>query len=249
MIRNRLKELMAERNLKASRVANDIDNLSRNTINTTVNNNGKMIQLETINSLCQYLGVAPADFFEYLPFDVIISINSDKDFKINKPNLDDELLFGATIEPFYLNLYLKKRNTNQASGTTSKTFELSVILEKPLKFSVDSNDINKLVPANKAEFVVVIGNPPQKRNFANQYNDFIKFWNEELTEGFRQDIRHKIIVETTNYVKNEIQDKTNMVYWDNFSGIVNFRFDEAFSDETNVLDGPIMNIEFDKLPF
>lgn len=82
MIRNRLKELMVERGLKASRIANDIDNLSRNTINSAVNNKGKMLQLETINSLCQYLGVSPKDFFEYLPFDVDVSISSDTDLSI-----------------------------------------------------------------------------------------------------------------------------------------------------------------------
>lgn len=88
MIRNRLKELMAERGLKASRIANDIENLSRNTINSTVNNNGKMIQFETINLLCQYLGVTPSDFFEYLPFDVDVAVDSDNKLIANYPNGD-----------------------------------------------------------------------------------------------------------------------------------------------------------------
>ena len=141
MIRNRLKELMAERGLKASRIANDIENLSRNTINSTVNNNGKMIQFETINLLCQYLGVTPNDFFEYLPFDVDVAVDSDNKLIANYPNGD---VINGTIHPFYLNLYLKRTSINQASGITNKTFELSVVLKKPIEF--DTDNLNNLVP-------------------------------------------------------------------------------------------------------
>ena len=70
MIRNRLAELLAERSLKISRVAAEIPNLSRNTITSTAQNSGKMIQLETVDKLCQYLQIKPDDFFEYVPFDI-----------------------------------------------------------------------------------------------------------------------------------------------------------------------------------
>ena len=39
--------------------------ISRNTISATMQNGGKMIQLNTINKLCQALEVTPGDFFEY----------------------------------------------------------------------------------------------------------------------------------------------------------------------------------------
>lgn len=70
MIRNRLAELLAERGLKISRVALQLPNLSRNTITTTASNKGKMIQLETVDTLCQYLDITPTEFFEYLPYDI-----------------------------------------------------------------------------------------------------------------------------------------------------------------------------------
>ncbi|MDM8334562.1 helix-turn-helix domain-containing protein [Limosilactobacillus panis] len=241
MIRNRLKELMAERGLKASRVANDIENLSRNTINSTVNNNGKMIQFETVNSLCQYLGVTPADFFEYLPFDVDISISSDNELVTNYPEME---VLSASIAPFYLNLYLKKISTNQASGTTSKTFELSVILTNTVNFiSVDS----KFAPKNKADFVVVVGNPPQGNKDKEQVNEFKKFWNDNLTAGFQQDIRSRIISEISNYIQTEILNPIPSLK--KFGGRVNFRFDENFNMKQELNDGPVIDFAGLDLPF
>ena len=70
MIRNRLASLLADRGIKISRAAMELPNISRNTITNTASNNGKMIQLETIDTLCQYLNITPAEFFEYLPFDL-----------------------------------------------------------------------------------------------------------------------------------------------------------------------------------
>lgn len=245
MIRNRLKELMVKRGLKASRVANDIENLSRNTINSTVNNKGKMLQLETINSLCQYLGVSPNEFFEYLPFDVEISINSDNELIANYPD-GDEIVSGV-IKPFYLNLYIKKISTNQVSGTTSKTFELSVISEKPIR--IDLNGNNNLESIDDANFVVVLGNPPVSKEYDKQKEDFLEFWNDELTTSFQKDIRQQIISEISKYTVNEIQNKLSLVDWEKFRGTVNFRFDEAFADESKLTAGPVAEFETLNLPF
>lgn len=68
MIRNKLTVLLAEKNIRANRVSNDTG-IARSTLSSLTNNSSKMIQLETINSICQYLNVSPADFFEYVPFD------------------------------------------------------------------------------------------------------------------------------------------------------------------------------------
>ncbi|TPR40433.1 helix-turn-helix domain-containing protein [Apilactobacillus micheneri] len=67
MIKNRLSKILSEKNLTISRVANDIPDLSRNTINSIANNKTKMIQMNTVNQLCQYLEVTPNDFFMFIP--------------------------------------------------------------------------------------------------------------------------------------------------------------------------------------
>lgn len=70
MIRNRLASILADRGIKISRASMELPNLSRNTITNTASNSGKMIQLATIDTLCQYLNITPNEFFEYLPFDL-----------------------------------------------------------------------------------------------------------------------------------------------------------------------------------
>lgn len=73
MIRNRLSVLLAERNLKITRVAKDTG-IARSTITSIAQNDVKMIQLETINSLCIYLGITPCEFFEFSEYDVEFTV-------------------------------------------------------------------------------------------------------------------------------------------------------------------------------
>lgn len=73
MIRNRLSELLSERGLKITKVAKDTG-ISRNTLTATAQNDSRMIQYETIDTLCSYLGVYPNDFFQYIPYSVSYSV-------------------------------------------------------------------------------------------------------------------------------------------------------------------------------
>lgn len=61
--RIKLWELMAERNLKVTKVMEDTG-LSRPTLNSLKYGKNKGIQLETINILCNYLRVTPGELFE-----------------------------------------------------------------------------------------------------------------------------------------------------------------------------------------
>lgn len=73
MIRNRLSELLSERGLKITKVAKDTG-ISRNTLTATAQNDSRMIQYETIDTLCSYLGISPNDFFQYIPYSVSYSV-------------------------------------------------------------------------------------------------------------------------------------------------------------------------------
>lgn len=66
MIRNKLAELLSERGLKITKVAKDTG-ISRNTITSTAQNDSKMIQYETIDTLCRYLNITPSELFQYQP--------------------------------------------------------------------------------------------------------------------------------------------------------------------------------------
>lgn len=75
MIRNRLAELLSERQLKITEVAHKTG-ISRNTITSTVQNDSKMIQYNTIDVLCRYLNIKPDEFFDYIPIDYSLAIES-----------------------------------------------------------------------------------------------------------------------------------------------------------------------------
>ena len=65
-IRNNLAVLLAERNLKASDVS-EATGIARSTLSSLVNQHSKMIQLTTLDKLCEYLQVTPAEFFLFDP--------------------------------------------------------------------------------------------------------------------------------------------------------------------------------------
>lgn len=123
MIRNRLSVLLAERKLKITQVANDT-NLSRNTITSTAQNDGKMIQLETINILCKYLNITPTEFFDYSPIDFEYFISIDENV-CSKPEIGEPFEF--KIDAF-LNMLDSQNN--------KKPFEFT-------GFLIDYGPINK----------------------------------------------------------------------------------------------------------
>lgn len=157
MIRNRLAELLAERGLKISRVAAEIPNLSRNTITSTSQNSGKMIQLETINSLCQYLGISPTDFFEYLPFDVKCDVAVTK----NETFASDVTMMSIPVHPgeLTIDVYLK------IESAKSKT----------LVFGYSGEVLNKSYWGATLEFNLK----------KDDQGDFKSIWNDKITPGFR----------------------------------------------------------------
>lgn len=196
MIRNRLKEMMAERGLKAARMANDIDGLSRNTINSVANNNGKMIQFETIDLLCQYLGVQPSDFFEYLPFDVDVAVNSDQMSFFNADN--DMKVDRFIIEPFYLNLFISKKRNTQIEGETTKRFSLSVYSSQQFKSSFEELPFD----VQPMHLRVATSNPPASLSG----NEFQKFWENDLTSGFRNVVQNVIAERVTSFIDGEFKN-------------------------------------------
>lgn len=71
MIRSNLAVLLAERNLRISRVSADTG-ISRTTLTALSSNNFQGIQMDTLNQLCQYLNVRPESILHYVPFDVTV---------------------------------------------------------------------------------------------------------------------------------------------------------------------------------
>ena len=69
MIRCNLAVLLAERNLKISKVSTDTG-ISRTTLTSLANNYSQGIQFDTLNTLCLYLRVTPEQLISYVPIDI-----------------------------------------------------------------------------------------------------------------------------------------------------------------------------------
>lgn len=72
MVRCNLSVLLAERNIKITKASKDTG-ISRTTLTYLANNYSKGIQYDTLNTLCNYLHVTPADLISYVPVDIYVS--------------------------------------------------------------------------------------------------------------------------------------------------------------------------------
>lgn len=69
MIRCNLSILLAERNLKITKVSNDTG-ISRTTLTSLNSNRAQGIQFDTINTLCTYLKISPDQLISFIPVDI-----------------------------------------------------------------------------------------------------------------------------------------------------------------------------------
>ena len=81
MIRNRLAEILFERDIKIVRIAKETG-ISRNTITNTASNSSEMLQMNTINKICGYLEITPCDFFDYIPIDIDFTFFENEDIEL-----------------------------------------------------------------------------------------------------------------------------------------------------------------------
>ncbi|WP_203269487.1 helix-turn-helix domain-containing protein [Streptococcus uberis] len=125
MIKNRLAILLAERQLKITKVAKDTG-ISRNTITSTVQNDGTMIKLDTIETLCNYLNIEPKDFFEYSPFN----------FKFGSINFD--------LEVNKIEFILKTTNKNKDTG--------KIVFHSTPKYTINDTEVTNVFSLNQTEF-------------------------------------------------------------------------------------------------
>lgn len=101
MIRCNLANLLGERQLKMSTVIKETG-ITRPTLTALFYNYGKGIQLETVNSLCHYLKVAPGDFFGYIPYDFTYEFQLRRNEEIQKDS-DNAYFVSASIGIINLN--------------------------------------------------------------------------------------------------------------------------------------------------
>ncbi|WP_168848185.1 helix-turn-helix domain-containing protein [Fructilactobacillus sanfranciscensis] len=203
MIRNRLSELLAERKIKISKIASDIPDLSRNTITSVAHNNVKMLQLNTINKLCEYLEVTPADFFEYVDYDLKIAdttIENGAIGDISDPfglaiagKKSDDFSTGLFIYNLEIFAYLNKSSISESRGETKKTFELTILPKKRF-IEIPEND-----DYISADFEVLTTSKSTMDDILNI--------TKEIGAGFKSDLQTMIEDRCTHAINEWLKEK------------------------------------------
>lgn len=151
MIKNNFNTLMAERQLKITRVSNDTG-ISRTTLTALSQEMSKGVQLDTLNTLCKYFNITPCEFFDYLPFDLEYNIEQDTEEEL-VPNSEDGIEYTTSCD-YILFINMKGKNQN-------KTFEIKINVEKTYNLTdpIEGNlyeylkfDINNID-------IILVGNP------------------------------------------------------------------------------------------
>ena len=87
-------------------------------------------------------------------------------------------------------------------------------------------------------FKVVLGNPPIEENMKSQKESFFKFWNEDLTDGFRQVIQQKITKSIYDYFSN-FQSNNNYIEIPSYMSVI-FPFGDFNSSYSELNSGIVM---------
>ncbi|ULG71923.1 helix-turn-helix domain-containing protein [Macrococcus brunensis] len=84
MIKTNLSILMAERGYKIAEL-HEATGISKTTLMALADNTGKGLQFDTVDKLCNFLGVTPCEFFGYAPYliSIIEEEDEDKDFSFH----------------------------------------------------------------------------------------------------------------------------------------------------------------------
>ncbi|MGE8000863.1 helix-turn-helix domain-containing protein [Lysinibacillus sp. NPDC093190] len=180
MIRNRLAALMGERGLKITRVAKDTG-ISRNTITSIAQNDSEMIRMETINTLCKYLGVTPCEFYEYEPIDIDFSVF------LNSFNyyLETEFIYSyISVSSIDIEVIL---DVDKSPQKQSIDLKCSLVMSK--KFALEE-------PDTPIQIKIDFENDSEKNSFIYEtYN--------KINSSFRQDIYKKF----TDVLESELKEK------------------------------------------
>lgn len=194
MLRVNLNMLLAERNLTASRLSKDTG-ISKTTLTALVNNTGKGIQYETIDTICNYLNVTPNDFFDYVPLDYVfdyetqhIDLLGDLEAKM----MNNELYLEDVKHEFIFYIDIKSKRSNKVFA-----FEGTVNIDKSIPF---------LRPIHfTLEFI-------EENDFRLFYELFFDEISKGLQAGFNRHVENYITDSFKEVLHNAIEEYDNAIF-------------------------------------
>ena len=181
MLRNNLAKLMIDRGITATQLFNDTG-IARSTISKISNNKTDKINISTVDKLCNYLMVSPADFFDYIPFEISMKAGFDNYDSLSELAEEMQFAFEGWEEPVFLIInifHLGKKLTIEYQGScfvnTQNFFKCSNI---QFKISKDNDGVSDRI-----------------FNWPIQFqNDFAEIVREYIQSTF--DIEHSSLEET-----------------------------------------------------
>jgi hypothetical protein len=148
MLRNNLAKLMIDRGITATQLFNDTG-IARSTISKISNNKTDKINISTVDKLCNYLMVSPADFFDYIPFEISMKAGFDNYDSLSELAEEMQFAFEGWEEPVFLIInifHLGKKLTIEYQGScfvnTQNFFKCSNI---QFKISKDNDGVSDII--------------------------------------------------------------------------------------------------------
>ena len=188
MIINRLSVLLAERNVRANRLAVETG-IAPSTLTRINNNRSSQIDYETLNSICNFFKITPNDFFDYSPFDFEVVLSTEEEIKAS-----GELTIFIQVQKF--NSYI---GTFEFTGKY-KNSEAYV----PTEFASDGTPENFM----EVEILEVV--------FPDELTSFVKFINNQpLLEDASLSL--KMNTEIYKKVEEALKEFTKDYYNDEFN--------------------------------
>jgi len=192
MIRNNLAVLLAQKQIKISRMALDTG-LSRTTLTALSQNDSKRIDNDTLNTILMYLEIKPNDFFNFFAYDFIVNI-SPKEFEAE--------IIVSNIEPNKSTLLINKGSFDLFVKLDDKKSPRIPVFE--FEINVDSN-----YRSSTLEHIQYQTGPDEWENDVlvddnilfsitgneTETDQLTKFWEREVPEDFRLELTKEVLME------------------------------------------------------
>lgn len=201
MIRNNLAVLLAQRQIKISRMALDTG-LSRTTLTSLAQNESKRIDNDTLNTILMYLKITPNDFFSFLKFDFIITTETNEfDISWRAAEVNNYI----SIDKGIFDLFIK---VDDKISTRQPTYEFEVKIDDNFN-NISTEYISGMISHDEwfedeivnGKFVFSI---EPSEYAAGRFNEFI---NSEVKPEFQTELSKKVITSIKEAFFKELKTK------------------------------------------
>lgn len=196
MIRNNLAMILAQKQIKISRMALDTG-LSRTTLTSLSQNDSKRIDNDTLNVILMYLKITPNDFFEFLKYDFDIkleAINFEFDFLVEQD------ITVITINKSEIDLFII---IDDKVSSRKPVYEFEITVSKLANKSV-SETMYFIDEEGESEEETFSENIVFNISNKTSIEAFQSFADKEISRQFQQEISKKIKGDLQLFIYNKI---------------------------------------------